>query len=576
MEELCGLLTKCLEFYVLSLALYLKLNGTRWSKGAIVVQDKVHGIKEDLVMVFGQGNMKTPPKVLPTKQWKPTGRLLPLRRQCPLVRSTALKSNCLPADPQETITPVAYNLACTNQPDSNYNWGSNARLPPDFVSEPIYAEFMPQEDDVLLAKEQPLPIAASPTAQSPGYVPESDPEEDPDEDDEDPEEDPANYLTDRDDDDEEEEEPSVDDANDEEDKEEDEEEDHPAPADSVSPPLVYRVTARMSIRPRHRHRISIDPRYEVGESSSAPTAGPTRGFRVDYGFITIMDREIRRDPERDVGYGITYTWDEMLVDMPGAPATDDTELGRWMIEFAFMETIDQGIVAALAARDAYRNMNGEDSHNPGTGVRRMEQVTRALTWCNSHVRTVGHDVTYAMTWADLNKKMTDEYCPRNKMKKLEAELWNLKVKESDKIERYVGGLPDMIYGSVALSKPKTTQEAIKMATELMDKKIRTFVERQTETKWKQDDNQQQQQNKWQNTCRAYTAGTGEKRQYGGSKSLCSKCNYHHDDPCAPKCYKCNKVGHLAHDCRSMTNANNANNQRGTGTGQKPTCYECEA
>ncbi|GJX35261.1 reverse transcriptase domain-containing protein [Tanacetum coccineum] len=488
---------------------------------------------------------------------------------------------------------------------------------------------MPQEDDVLLAKEQPLPIAASPTAQSPGYVPESDPEEDPDEDDEDPEEDPANYLTDRDDDDEEEEEPSVDDANDEEDKEEDEEEDHPAPADSVSPPLVYRVTARMSIRPRHRHRISIDPRYEVGESSSAPTAGPTRGFRVDYGFITIMDREIRRDPERDVGYGITYTWDEMLVDMPGAPATDDTELGRWMIEFAFMvgqdtdeiytrgyvityygigsvgsdyrvtgsgpqetssdfrvtsggpqetgiETIDQGIVAALAARDAYRNMNGEDSHNPGTGVRRMEQVTRALTWCNSHVRTVGHDVTYAMTWADLNKKMTDEYCPRNKMKKLEAELWNLKVKESDKIERYVGGLPDMIYGSVALSKPKTTQEAIKMATELMDKKIRTFVERQTETKWKQDDNQQQQQNKWQNTCRAYTAGTGEKRQYGGSKSLCSKCNYHHDDPCAPKCYKCNKVGHLAHDCRSMTNANNANNQRGTGTGQKPTCYECEA
>ncbi|GJT02094.1 retrovirus-related pol polyprotein from transposon TNT 1-94 [Tanacetum coccineum] len=48
----------------------------------------------------------TPPKVLPTKQWKPTGRLLPLGRQCPLVRPTALKSDCLPADPQETIAPV--------------------------------------------------------------------------------------------------------------------------------------------------------------------------------------------------------------------------------------------------------------------------------------------------------------------------------------------------------------------------------------------------------------------------------------------------------------------------------------
>ncbi|GJZ10976.1 retrovirus-related pol polyprotein from transposon TNT 1-94 [Tanacetum coccineum] len=48
----------------------------------------------------------TPPKVLPTKQWKPTGRLLPLGRKCPLVRSTALKSDCLQADPQETIAPV--------------------------------------------------------------------------------------------------------------------------------------------------------------------------------------------------------------------------------------------------------------------------------------------------------------------------------------------------------------------------------------------------------------------------------------------------------------------------------------
>ncbi|GJS42469.1 gag-pol polyprotein [Tanacetum coccineum] len=48
----------------------------------------------------------TPPKVLPTKQWKPTGRLLLLGRQCPLVRSTALKSDCMPTDPQETIAPV--------------------------------------------------------------------------------------------------------------------------------------------------------------------------------------------------------------------------------------------------------------------------------------------------------------------------------------------------------------------------------------------------------------------------------------------------------------------------------------
>nr|GFB54296.1 reverse transcriptase domain-containing protein [Tanacetum cinerariifolium] len=57
-------------------------------------------------------------------------------------------------------------------------------------------------------------------------------------------------------------------------------------------------------------------------------------------------------------------------------------------------------------------------------------------------------------------------------------------KEYDKIEKYVGGLPDMIHGSVVASKPKTMQEAIEIATELMDKKVRTFTERETASKRK--------------------------------------------------------------------------------------------
>ncbi|GJX87181.1 putative reverse transcriptase domain-containing protein [Tanacetum coccineum] len=58
----------------------------------------------------------------------------------------------------------------------------------------------------------------------------------------------------------------------------------------------------------------------------------------------------------------------------------------------------------------------------------------ALTWWNSHVMTVTHDVAYAMTWVDLRKKMTDKYCLRNEMKKLEAELWNLKVIGTDVVK----------------------------------------------------------------------------------------------------------------------------------------------
>nr|GEW19552.1 reverse transcriptase domain-containing protein [Tanacetum cinerariifolium] len=115
------------------------------------------------------------------------------------------------------------------------------------------------------------------------------------------------------------------------------------------------------------------------------------------------------------------------------------------------------------------------------------------------------------------------------------------------------------------------QDAIEFTTELIDKKISAFTERQAENKRKFDDtsrnNQNQQQpNKKQNTGRTYTAGSGEMKPYGGSKPLCSKCNYHHAGPCAPKCYKCDRVGHLARDCRSPTNTNTANNQRGTKTG----------
>nr|GFA73414.1 putative reverse transcriptase domain-containing protein [Tanacetum cinerariifolium] len=68
--------------------------------------------------------------------------------------------------------------------------------------------------------------------------------------------------------------------------------------------------------------------------------------------------------------------------------------------------------------------------------------------------------------------------------------------------------------------------------------------------------------------------SGEKKQYGGSKPLCANCNYHNDSPCAPKCRNCNKIGHFARDYRSTANTNNDNNQRGTGLGQKTTCYEC--
>ncbi|GJV59101.1 putative reverse transcriptase domain-containing protein [Tanacetum coccineum] len=155
------------------------------------------------------------------------------------------------------------------------------------------------------------------------------------------------------------------------------------------------------------------------------------------------------------------------------------------------------------------------------------------------------------------------------------------LEESDKIEKYVGGLPDMIHGSVKASKPKTMQDAIEFSIELMDKKIGTFAERQADNKIKFNDTSKNNQNqlqppKRQNVARAYIARSSEKKPYGGSKPLCSKCNYHHDGKRAPKCHKCNRVGHLARDCRIPTDANNNNQRSPKANPGILTCFECGA
>ncbi|GJW06912.1 putative reverse transcriptase domain-containing protein [Tanacetum coccineum] len=230
----------------------------------------------------------------------------------------------------------------------------------------------------------------------------------------------------------------------------------------------------------------------------------------------------------------------------------------------------------------------------------------ALTWWNGQIRTLGPDA-YAMTWEVLKKKMTDKYCPQGEIKKLEIELWNLKVKgndvptyterfqeltlictkfvanETEKIDKYISGLPDNIYGNVKSSKPKTLDETIELANDLMDQKLRTYAERQADNKRKADDSSrnnhghQQQPSKRQNVAKVYNMGSGERKPYGGNLPKCTKCHFHHNGPCTQKCHKCNKVGHLARDCRSSGNTNVANAQRDNRAIPKGNgCFECGA
>ncbi|GKA45556.1 hypothetical protein Tco_0738352 [Tanacetum coccineum] len=364
--------------------------------------------------------------------------------------------------------PYAYVVAAFKAPPSpDYVSGPEYPPSPNFVLEPVYPEFMPLEDEVFLVEEHPLPAAASPTADSPGYVPESDPKEDPEgDDDKDPEEDPAGGGDDGDDEDE----SSDDDEDDDVDIEEDEEEEkHPTPVNStavalpavdqapsaketkpfetnefaVTPPPhpAYRVTARISIRdepptpfwsdtevtrllviptpppsplslwssllphipspplppilsplplspplPISSPSLPASPTYLLGyraamiwlraEAPSTSHSPPphiilshTRADTPPSGTPPLLpiplptssppfhllstdrraDRpEVTLPPRKRLGIALGLRYevgessfaptarppgDEMLVDMPGVPATDDTELGRRMTEF---------------------------------------------------------------------------------------------------------------------------------------------------------------------------------------------------------------------------------------------------
>ncbi|GJT01222.1 hypothetical protein Tco_0822391 [Tanacetum coccineum] len=185
--------------------------------------------------------------------------------------------------------------------------------------------------------------------------------------------------------------------------------------------------------------------------------------------------------------------------------------------------IDQGVADALAARDVDRSMNGDDSHNSGTGVRRQAPLAHECTYpdfikCKplyfkgtkgvvelthclknetvsryKQLTDVGHDVAYAMTWTNLKKMMTDKYCPRGEIKKLEVEMWNLKVKGT-----YVHS-----------------------------------CSRQARLRGKLDNiNQAQQQPpKKQGVAIAYTAGSSKRKEYAGTLPLCNKCKFHHNGQC---------------------------------------------
>ncbi|GJZ27881.1 hypothetical protein Tco_0572528 [Tanacetum coccineum] len=177
---------------------------------------------------------------------------------------------------------------------------------------------------------------------------------------------------------------------------------------------------------------------------------------------------------------------------------------------------------------------------------------------------------------------------------METELWNLAVKgnnmtaytrrfyqlvllctrmvpnEEDKVEIFIGGLLDNIQGNIIAAEHTKLQDAIRIANNLMDQKLRGYarsaenkrrLENPRDTRGKQPVFKRQNV-KGQNMARAYTTGNNEKKGYVGSLPYCKKCKLHHAGPCTMRCGNLGRSGdNFRKDCLKLRNLNRGNKTR---------------
>ncbi|GJY80554.1 putative reverse transcriptase domain-containing protein [Tanacetum coccineum] len=152
-------------------------------------------------------------------------------------------------------------------------------------------------------------------------------------------------------------------------------------------------------------------------------------------------------------------------------------------------------------------------------------------------------------------------CYTWRFQELTMSVTKMVLEEEDRVEKFIEGLPDNIQGNVNAAEPTRLQDAVRIANNLMDQKLKGYAMKNAENKRKFDNSQrdnhgQQPPNKrqnveGQNVARAYTAGKNERRVYNGPLPLCHKCKFHHERPCTVRCGKCKKVRNLTWDCKGL-------------------------
>ncbi|GJT66307.1 reverse transcriptase domain-containing protein [Tanacetum coccineum] len=182
------------------------------------------------------------------------------------------------------------------------------------------------------------------------------------------------------------------------------------------------------------------------------------------------------------------------------PKRTSTSEAPAMTQAAIKKLVADSVIAALEAQGA--SMAGTSNPNRNTGPtgtpeNKVTFATCTLTddafsWWNAYAQPMGVDQANQITWTGLKRLLTNKYCPRTEVRKMEDKLYNLTVKGNDLkpyvrrfqelvvlcpnmvpntkklLEAFIRGLPRSIEGNVTASKPQTLTKAINIAQKLMD------------------------------------------------------------------------------------------------------------
>nr|GEY97543.1 hypothetical protein [Tanacetum cinerariifolium] len=450
-------------------------------------------------------------------------------------------------------------------PSSDYITGPEEPHDPDYVLEPIYLEYIPLEDEhVFPVEEQPLTPIDSPTAESPGYVAESNPKEDPEEyEDDETEDGPVKYPMDgRDDGDDNDDDSSRDDADDE---DEEEEEEHLASTDFT---IVIPIAS-----------IPLPPEAEVDKLLAMPTPPPSPLTSLSP--PSEGERLARRTAPS--AHSLPSPMPSPLLPSYGCPTQIQTR----------RIASTQALIDAVTATTSIHTTTTTTTSIQTTSCLREVGYSIRDTWVDPAEAVPG---IAPMTLVEVNKRVTelaelhehdtqDLYALLNDAQEGRTRILQQSILSfRPTVSRYMHtSLSSMhirrSYSCKVLLSRHITRDSTDVLVNLfsfISNKLGTYQV----SSWKRSVNNhghQQKPAKRKNVTKVYNMGSGERKPYVGNLSKSTKCHFHHNSPCTQKFHKCNNVGHFARNRKSSGNTIVANARRDDRENPKGNgCFQCGA